>query len=66
MKRTPICIAFAILGKSRHSQTNKARSLPDNFGLLGAMSAIDAVDGSPPTRQPAGVGRMEESRPQHQ
>jgi hypothetical protein len=25
------------------------------------MSAIDAVDGSPPTSQPVGVGKMEES-----
>ena len=26
-----------------------------------AMSAFDAVDGSPPSRQPIGVGKMEES-----
>jgi hypothetical protein len=25
------------------------------------MTAIDAVDGSPPTRQPLGVGKKEES-----
>ena len=30
-------IAPAILGKSWYSQTNKARSLPDNFGLFGAF-----------------------------